>query len=60
MQQEVQFASLMEYGNGPIRLNVVNDIQVDIGVQRDMSFVTCSLSHKTMFELVIQKRIKMH
>ena len=50
MRQEMQLASPMQHENDPMRLNVYELCgQVDIVVGRDLSFVTCPLSHKTMF-----------
>ena len=43
----MQLVSPMQYENGSMQLNVVNDGQVDTDVQSDLSFVTCFLSHKT-------------
>ena len=44
----MQFVSPMQHENGPMQLNVVNDM-VKLTL---LSKVTCPLSHKTMFGLV--------
>ena len=47
MQQEMKLTSPMQHENGPMRLNVVNDV-VKLTLLSEMTyhnFVTCLLSH---------------
>ena len=55
----MQLASPTQHENGPMQLNVMNDVvkltllsEVSCHLRLELSEVTCSLSHKTMFGLV--------
>ena len=50
----MQLASPMQHENGPMQFNVVNDVvKLTLFFWSDLSFVICTVLHKTMFQLML-------